>query len=100
MWLREEPTQSSAKRKRAAAALDLELALEDEDLFEALKARRTAIASEAGVPPYVIFHDRTLLEMIHLRPKQLEAMLQVNGVGEAKLQKYGQQFLDVLNEFV
>ena len=100
LWLREEPTQSSAKRKRAAAALDLELALEDEDLFEALKARRTAIASEAGVPPYVIFHDRTLLEMIHLRPKQLEAMLQVNGVGEAKLQKYGQQFLDVLNEFV
>ena len=58
------------------------------------------IARESGVPPFVIFHDRALKEMAALRPTTPEALLQVNGVGEAKLKRYGSRFLDAIREAV
>ncbi|MGQ0590722.1 MAG: DNA helicase RecQ [Sphingosinicella sp.] len=67
-------------------------------LFEALRARRRELAAEAGVPPYVIFHDSTLREMAALRPSSRAAMAEVPGVGAAKLDRYGEAFLDVIRE--
>ncbi|WP_253447519.1 DNA helicase RecQ [Natronospira proteinivora] len=65
--------------------------------WEALRRCRREQAEAEGVPPYVIFHDATLMEMLRLKPTTLDQMAQVTGVGQAKLERYGQQFLDVLN---
>ncbi|MGZ8283479.1 MAG: HRDC domain-containing protein, partial [Allosphingosinicella sp.] len=65
-------------------------------LFEALRARRREIAAESGVPPYVIFHDSTLHEMAAAKPATLHALGQVSGVGAAKLERYGEAFLEVI----
>lgn len=70
----------------------------DEELFERLRALRRAIADKAGVPPYVIFHDSVLLEMASLKPQLLEDLRGIKGIGENKLEKYGQCFLDAISE--
>ena len=67
--------------------------------MQALRDLRREFADANGVPPYVVFHDATLIGMIELRPKALPEMLAVSGVGQTKLEKYGQAFLDVLNSF-
>ncbi len=69
---------------------------QDQPLWEALRALRTELAAEFGVPPYVIFHDVTLQEMIRLRPGSKGELQGIQGVGEQKLQRYGQQFLAVI----
>src|SRR3546814_11716263 len=66
---------------------------EGDPLFEALRACRRDLAREAGVPPYVIFHDSTLREMAALKPTTLGALSNVTGVGTAKLEKYGEAFV-------
>jgi ATP-dependent DNA helicase RecQ len=71
---------------------------EGDPLFEALRACRRDLAKEAGVPPYVIFHDSTLREMAELRPTTVHALSRVSGVGAAKLDKYGEAFVRVLQE--
>ena len=68
----------------------------DEALFQALRARRTALAKEQGVPPYVIFQDRTLIEMARQRPRHRHQMAVLTGVGEVKLERYGDDFLTVV----
>jgi ATP-dependent DNA helicase RecQ len=68
-------------------------------LFEALRARRRDIAAEAGVPPYVVFHDSTLRDMAALKPTTLAAMGEVPGVGDAKLDRYGAAFLEVIRSW-
>ncbi|WP_425097831.1 DNA helicase RecQ [Tropicibacter sp. S64] len=70
---------------------------EDAPLFSALKARRTALAREAQVPPYMIFPDRTLIEMAERRPVNMDQMARINGVGAKKLESYGRAFLEVIN---
>jgi ATP-dependent DNA helicase RecQ len=65
-------------------------------LFEALRARRREIAAEAGVPPYVVFHDSTLREIAEARPADLAELSRVQGVGEAKLTRYGEAMLAVV----
>lgn len=65
-------------------------------LFEALRACRRALAQEAGVPPYVIFHDSTLREMTDRSPRTLEALSRISGVGTRKLEAYGEAFLQVI----
>jgi len=69
---------------------------EEELILSALKEQRTELAREQGVPPYIIFHDSTLLEMMKLRPINLEQFKRLNGVGQAKLEKYGRQFIEVI----
>jgi len=69
---------------------------EDRDLFEALRACRQRLAGAHGVPPYVIFHDRTLKEMVALKPASEAEMLDITGVGQTKLERFGKDFLDVL----
>ena len=68
----------------------------EENLLIALKAQRTELAREQGVPPYVIFHDSTLQEMMKLAPTTLHQFRQLTGVGQAKLEKYGDQFINVI----
>ena len=68
----------------------------DEPLFELLREHRLELANEYGVPPYIIFHDSTLEEMAKTRPATLEAMRYISGVGEQKLDKYGDTFLAVI----
>jgi len=68
----------------------------DEALFERLRAFRRMIALQLGVPPYVVFHDAALLEMAALRPRTLEELRLVKGVGEKKLERFGPAFLKVI----
>ncbi|MGB9374853.1 MAG: HRDC domain-containing protein, partial [Jiangellales bacterium] len=72
------------------------LAAADQSLFDALRAERARIAEEASVPAYVVFHDSTLREMATRRPADAVALRQVPGIGAAKMEKYGEQFLAVI----
>jgi ATP-dependent DNA helicase RecQ len=77
------------------------LVLEDEadrQLFTALKITRLELAREQNVPPYVIFHDKTLRELAIQRPSSLAAMSRISGVGERKMERYGDIFLKVISE--
>lgn len=71
----------------------------DQNLFDALRERRKELATAAGVPPFIIFGDQSLAEMAAFRPVDLETMREINGVGELKLKRYGEEFLEVLNGF-
>jgi ATP-dependent DNA helicase RecQ len=73
------------------------VAEEDAPLLSALKAKRRALAEAAGVPAYVIFPDRTLIEMAERRPADLDQMARISGVGAKKLDSYGLAFLAVIN---
>ena len=69
---------------------------EDAPLLSALKAKRRALAEEQSVPAYVIFPDRTLIEMAETRPRSLDDLARINGVGAKKLERYGRAFLEVI----
>ena len=94
--------KGGAKRGRAGARLlDVEAvtaqgSADDDALFEELRALRRQIAEREGVPAYVIFHDATLREMAVVRPSTLEELLDISGVGQRKLEKYGGEFLALL----
>ena len=68
-------------------------------LFEALRALRRELAQEAGVPPYVIFHDSVLRDMATRRPASLQDLGQIGGVGARKLEAYGDKFLDMIRQY-
>jgi len=68
-------------------------------LFEALRAKRRALAENVGVPPYVIFHDATLREMALRRPADIHALGRISGVGARKLEAYGAEFLSVIAQY-
>lgn len=68
------------------------------ELFKKLKELRLEFARAENMPPYIIFHDKTLQEMIFKNPSNLDEMSEISGVGEKKLEKYGEAFLKVLNE--
>lgn len=82
---------------RKAARRKPEDLVVDPQLFEQLRALRKRLADKAGLPPFVIFSDATLAEMAALRPADRRALLDINGVGEAKLQRYGDAFLAVIS---
>lgn len=71
----------------------------DQPLWEALKQVRLRLAQDQGVPPYVIFHDSTLLHMVRMRPQNFGEMAAINGVGARKLELYGQAFLDEVLQY-
>ncbi len=68
----------------------------DDPLFEALRSKRRELAIEAGVPPYVIFHDATLRQMAAIRPQTSTDLSLITGIGSRKLEAYGESFLSVL----
>ena len=84
-------------RRRGDEAADSGLAAADQPLFEALRALRRALAAEAGVPPYVVFHDSTLRAMAASRPSTLPALGRIPGVGAAKLERWGPAFLAAIS---
>jgi ATP-dependent DNA helicase RecQ len=67
-------------------------------LFEALREKRRELARDASVPPYVIFHDSVLRAMAELKPDSRAALGTISGVGERKLDAYGDAFLQVIRE--
>lgn len=73
---------------------------EDKTLFDLLRTLRKEISEEENVPPYIIFHDSTLSEMCKYLPSSRDAMLSVPGVGEAKYNKYGERFINVIKDYV
>ncbi len=91
-----EETKTSGKRTRKSKA-SASVSSQDSALWEKLRETRMDIAKEQGIPAYVIFHDATLMEMMEKRPASLGAMARISGVGEAKLEKYGEIFLNAIN---
>lgn len=87
-------TLAKAARRPAAKAL---VSDEDAPLLSALKAKRRALAEAARVPAYVIFNDKTLIEMAEQRPMSLDEMVSISGVGAKKLERYGAAFLEVIS---
>ncbi|MDD5461137.1 MAG: DNA helicase RecQ [Methylococcales bacterium] len=68
-------------------------------LWEALRAKRLEIADAQDIPPYIIFHDATLMSMLEARPANLKQMALISGIGARKLELYGEQFLAVIKEY-
>ena len=87
---------AARKRKRREERLPPDPATWNEELWEALRAHRLELARAQGVPPYVIFHDATLREMVEIRPGTLDELAGITGVGETKLERYGEDFLAVI----
>ena len=101
VWLRrdvEVEKRKSSKAERGARVKEGYEEANEDPLWHALKAKRMELAKEQGVPPYVIFHDATLLEILNQKPETLSAMGQISGIGQAKLVKYGDAFLQVLED--
>ncbi|UOA28782.1 DNA helicase RecQ [Pseudosulfitobacter sp. DSM 107133] len=93
--LRRDSIRSAGTNRRPA--VKEMVSEEDAPLLSALKAQRRALAEAARVPAYVIFTDRTLIEMAETRPATLDAMAGISGVGAKKLERYGDTFLQVIN---
>ncbi len=70
----------------------------DEATFEKLREKRMQLAKAQNVPPYIIFHDKTLQEMAEVKPQNIEEFSKITGVGQSKLEKYGRDFLEMLSE--
>ncbi len=98
IMFRREPERTRAARRPKAVSVAEDLSPEDAKMFERLREWRAGQAREQGVPAYVIFQDKTLREIAAQRPADLNAVACVNGVGQAKLEKYGQEILAVLTE--
>jgi len=94
--LREDVVSRKARRRRVAEAVAAGDA--DATLLAQLKALRNAIASAQQQPAYVIFPDRTLIEMAKHRPRSLDELAGIHGVGAVKLEKYGRAFLAVMRD--
>jgi len=95
--LRQELKREKQQRTKGASRRAPQLAnAADEPLWQALRQQRKAIAEAQGVPPYVIFHDATLLAMAEQRPASMDEFAQLPGVGLHKLERYGAAFLEVV----
>ncbi|MEW6765608.1 MAG: DNA helicase RecQ [Pseudomonadota bacterium] len=99
LWLRKETRpprrRSSVRASRSGRTLPPGA---DQNLWDALRAKRRELAETQGVPPYVIFHDATLMAMMEARPHSLGAMAELPGVGQRKLEAYGEDFLGVIQQ--
>jgi ATP-dependent DNA helicase RecQ len=91
---RDIKTTAAAVARKQGVAVDAE----DQPLWNALRACRKRLAEEHGVPPYVIFHDATLREMLEFRPTTASQLLTITGVGQSKLERFGNEFLEVIRE--
>jgi ATP-dependent DNA helicase RecQ len=89
-------TYGKKAARKAVAAAALGDSDDDKDLFRALRVRRSAIAKAEAVPAYVVLPDRSLIDMVHRRPATLAEMAEVHGIGDAKLARYGADFLEVI----
>jgi ATP-dependent DNA helicase RecQ len=88
-----QKTKKEKSPRKARIELDNDL---DQALYENLKTARQQMAKNRRVPAYVIFHDKTLIELAKIRPQSFDEMLDITGIGETKLKKFGQTLLDVI----
>ena len=95
-----EEKEITAKSKKKARRSTDSLTSAGYDLFEALRKLRTEIAREESLPPYIIFSDKSLIDMCVKAPRTKDEMLNVSGVGTAKYEKYGGHFLGVIQVFM
>jgi ATP-dependent DNA helicase RecQ len=86
--------EKNPKKQKTSALFDN---IKDEALFQGLRAHRRELASEQKVPPFVIFHDTTLVEMAQKRPLSTLQFGRLSGVGKAKLERYAESFLKIIN---
>ena len=100
--LRKDPVQKKSSGSKSsgsrASGQDIRDQVTDHAGWDALRACRKELADKQGVPPYVIFHDTTLFEMLQRRPGSIEELGEISGVGAAKLEKYGETFLQAIAE--
>jgi ATP-dependent DNA helicase RecQ len=96
--LRRDQPQRAASVRRALERGSLPA--EAEGLFEALRNERARLARLQGVPPYVVFHDTTLRAMATAKPRTFDDLAAMPGVGEAKLERYGTAFLNVITAHI
>jgi ATP-dependent DNA helicase RecQ len=97
---RHEPEPASGRSSsRTAKRTDVPEEGEERELFEALRSCRTRLATDQDVPPYVVFGDKTLLAMVEFRPSSSSEFRQLHGVGDVKLERYGDAFLEVIRSF-
>jgi ATP-dependent DNA helicase RecQ len=89
---------ASPERRERASTASSSLDGEDKVLFDRLRALRKRLADEQGLPPYVIFHDSTLREMAERRPATLQDFGRIRGIGEAKLARYGDRFIEAIRQ--
>ncbi|MES5099507.1 DNA helicase RecQ [Agrobacterium sp. BA1120] len=108
-FLREKPSlmlrkpqapRKTSRDRNAGGRPAISLPDEDAALFQALRERRMEIARTQNLPPYVIFHDKTLIELAGAKPTSRAEMAKVPGVGDAKLDRYGPAFLEVIATFL
>ena len=101
MKMAKEPEKEAkdAPKKKVKKTAGLVLNKEQEESFEILRALRAEIAREEKVPPYIVFSDKTLVQMCIDRPNDKGSMLEVSGVGEFKFEKYGERFLEVIRSW-
>jgi ATP-dependent DNA helicase RecQ len=99
--LREDarPERASRRKREGKRVASGSLGIEayEQSTWDALRALRTQLAKQQGVPPYVVFHDATLLAMLRAMPANEDELATISGVGEAKLKRYGRDFLAVIN---
>lgn len=101
VWLRRDAEISRRKPSKAERGSRLREAFagaNEDPLWQALKAKRLDLAREQGVPPYVIFHDSTLLEILKKCPRTTAEFSQISGVGQAKLSRYAAHFIEVIDD--
>lgn len=96
--LRKEPERAkrTSKKSKQKSLLTSEFNTAENELWEALRAMRTALAKESQVPAYVIFPDATLLELTRAKPKNMAQLLAVNGIGPKKAERFGEEVLQII----
>ncbi|MGZ8095752.1 MAG: DNA helicase RecQ, partial [Methylosarcina sp.] len=97
LMLRKDIQLKAAKNRREIKGPPAQS--QDLSLWDALRAKRREIADAQDVPPYIIFHDATLMAMLEARPATLRQMAKLPGIGERKLKQYGEQFLAIIREY-
>ena len=95
--LRKDNNEKVTKKKSSKSATVIPESAQP--LWAALRALRKQLADEHGIPPFTVFHDSTMMEMISIRPDSKQQLLAISGVGVSKLDKYGEQFLAVIAQY-
>ena len=93
---RHEVLTGKIRREKKKISLT-EMTIDDEPIFEKLKEFRLSLSKKLKLPAFVIFPDKTLIEMAKLKPETLDELEKIYGVGKAKLEKFGKDFLNIIS---